>query len=152
MSTTSEHHDAPWAREPPPAMRWRNWPLRDNVLAGLGVLAALSAAGLGVRWVTEQTHLAWLAVALLALALWRFFLPASFELNADGVSQWRFRRCRRISWNAVRRYEICSAGVLLLPHADRCPMDPLRGLYVPWGSRRDEVLAQIRYYLDRPPG
>jgi len=152
MSSKSEAYDSSWPREPPPAVRWRSWPLRENVLGGLGVVVALSAAWLGIHWITEQTHLALLAAVVLAVALWRFFLPTWFELNADGVSQWLFGRCRRIPWRAIRRYEVCSAGVLLLPHADRCPMDPLRGLYLPWGSRRDEVLAQVQYYLDRPPG
>ena len=29
-------------------------------------------------------------------------------------------------------------------------MDAFRGLYLPCGSRRDEVLAQLRYYVGRP--
>ena len=151
MSTMSAREEPFWPEEPPPSMRWWSWPLRENTLCAGLVLLGLAAAGIGIRQLTGATHLALLAVAVLAIALWRFFLPVQFELNADGVNQWLFGRCRQIPWKAICGYEVCSAGVLLLPRADRCPMDPLRGLYLPWGSRRDEVLARVRYYLDPRP-
>jgi hypothetical protein len=137
---------------PPPSIVWRSWPLRDSFAGAASTLALLIAAGSGVRWITGQTHLAVLAVAVLVLALWRFFLPTAFELSSEGVSQWLLGRRRRIPWRAIRRYEICSSGVLLLPRADACPIDACRGLYLPWGPHRHEVLAHVRYYLDRPSG
>lgn len=99
---------------------------------------------------TGRIHLALLAAAVLAASLWRFFLPVTFELNADGVNQYFFGRHRSIIWKEIRRYELRPAGVLLSPFSDSCPMDAFRGLFLPWGDRRDEVLGQIRYYLDRP--
>jgi hypothetical protein len=139
-----------WADEPPPLVRWWSCPVRDNILSALVVLAGLTAAGMGVHAATGRLHLALFAVLVLTMALWRFFIPVLFELNTDGVNQWVFRRHRRISWNEIHRYDICSKGVLLLPHTDRCPMDAFRGLYLPWRNRREEVLAQIHYYLDPP--
>ena len=152
MSFPPEHHDGSEATGPPPSVQWRSWPLRDSVLAATIVLAALAGAGVGVWSLTGKTHLALLAVAVLAIALWRFFLPVSFELNSEGVSQFVFGRRRRVPWRGIRRYEVCSSGVLLLPHADPCPLDACRGLYLPWGKNRQEVLAQVRYYLERPLG
>ena len=122
--------------------------MRDSILSACVVLAGLTAAGMGVHAATGRLHLALFAVLVLTVALWRFFIPVLFELNTDGVNQWVFRRHRRISWNEIRRYEICSKGVLLLPHADSRPMDAFRGLYLPWRNRREEVLAQVHYYLD----
>ncbi len=115
-------------------------------------MAALVGAWVLVRWSTGRTDLAFLALAALALAMWRFFVPVTFELNAQGIEQSVLRWRRRIPWDAVGRYEVCSAGVLLLPHADRRPMDSLSGLYLAWGGRREEVLAHIRYHLDPWPG
>jgi hypothetical protein len=100
--------------------------------------------------VTGRLHLALLAVAALGIALWRFFLPTTFELNSEGVSQWRFGRRRRIPWREIRRYDVYSSGVLLLPVADACPLDACGGLFLPWGKHRPEVLAHVHYYLDRP--
>jgi len=150
MSTESKRRGPSRADNPPPALSWRCWPIREHPMGTLIVLAGLAAAALGVRWLTDQTHLALLAVGALALALRRFFLPVVFELNPEGVQQWLFGRHRRIPWTVIRRYEVCPAGVLLLPFADRSAMDAFRGLYLPWGSHRDEILFQVRYYLDRP--
>jgi len=148
----SEQFDFPDLEESPPSVQWRSWPVRERMAAASMVVGGLVAAGLLVRWITGQTHLALVAVAVLAIALARFFLPTLFELNPDGVSQWRLGRRRRIPWREIRSYEICAAGVLLLPHADPCPLDAYRGLYLPWGQHRDEVLAHLHYYLDRRSG
>ena len=90
-------------------------------------------------------------MAVLGLSLWRFFLPVTFELNAEGVEQSLLGWQRRIPWAAIHRYEICKAGVLLFSQADRCPIDVMRGLYLPWEEHRDEVLAHVRYHLDPWP-
>ena len=143
-------YSSTWTDEPPPLVRWWSCPVRDSILSACVVLAGLTAAGIGIQAATGRLHLALFAVLALTLALWRFFVPVQFELNADGVNQWVFRRHRRISWNDIHRYEICSNGVLLLPHTDYCPMDAYRGLYLPWRNRREEVMAQVHYYLDPP--
>jgi hypothetical protein len=149
MSSPVDPLELPMPPAPPPPLQWRSWPLRENVPGAILVFGGLVGAGAGVRWVTGQTHLALLAVAVLALALWRFFMPTLYELNIGGVNQWLFGRHRRIPWREIRHYEVQSSGVLLLPRAEPCPMDAFRGLYLPWGKRRDEVLAQVRYYLDQ---
>jgi hypothetical protein len=150
MSFASDEFDFAESQAPPPSLQWRSWPLRESLPAAFFVPVGLLAAGGAVRWVTGQTHLALVAVAALAIALWRFFLPVSFELNSEGVSQWVFGRRRRIAWREIRRYEVCSSGVLLLPRPDACPLDACRGLHLPWGKHRADVLAHIHYYLDRP--
>jgi hypothetical protein len=151
MSSPSEPFDLSEPPEPPP-VQWRSWPLCEHIPASVAVVGGLIAAGVGVRWITGETHLALLAVVVLVLAMWRFFLPKLFELNAEGVNQWLLGRYRRILWSEIRCYRVCSSGVLLLSRAEARPIDVFGGLYVPWGKRRDEVLAQVRYHLDRPPG
>ena len=150
MSFASDEFDFAESQAAPPSLRWRSWPLAESWSAAILVAVGLLGAGAAVRWATAATHLALLAMAALAVALWRFFLPTSFELNAEGVSQWLFGRRRRIPWRDIRRYQVCSSGVLLLPQADACPLDAYRGLYLPWGKHRPEVLAHVHYYLDRP--
>ena len=151
MSSGSSRRVRNLRRDPPVPVQWRSWPLREGALRASLVLAGLVAAWAVVRWVTGQMHLALLAMAALGLSLWRFFLPVTFELNAQGVDQWLLGRHRHIPWQAIGGYEVCQAGVLLLPEADCCPIDVFRGLYLPWGSRREEVLAHVRYHLDPWP-
>ncbi len=130
-----------------PSIRWRSWPLADDLLRTMIVVVGLVVAWVVVRWVTGQTAMAVIALVALAISLWRFFLPVSYELSVEGVDQWFFGHKRRIPWKTVRRYEIRPAGVLLLPRSERCPMDVFRGLYLPWGNRREEILAQLHSYL-----
>jgi hypothetical protein len=111
-------------------------------------LAALLAAGLGVRGVTGHTHLALLAIAALALSLWRFFLPVVFTLSADGVHKSLLGRDRRIPWLAIRRYEVYPKGVLLFPYTDATWVDSFQCLFLPWGNHRQEILALLNYYLE----
>lgn len=104
--------------------------------------------GVGIQRSTGSLSMALLAVAALALSLWRFFVPVVFELNVDGVHQRILGRNVQFSWLSVRQYRVFSDGVLLLPYDESCPIDALRGLYLPWRDRREEVLANVRFYLD----
>lgn len=124
--------------------------MRDNFLIGAAGTAALAGAGMLIYWQTDRLHLAVMAVLILAGTAWRFFIPVTFELNAEGVHQWVWGRHRRIPWSEIRRHEIFSSGVLLLPYEQGAPVDVMHGLFLPWGMRRDEILAQLRYYLDPP--
>jgi len=147
-SSTTDRDAAAWGRDPPPLVRWRSWPLGEHLVWATVVLAGLAAVAAVVYLRTERVYLAAMATAAVATCGWRFFLPVTFELNADGVNQWVFGRHRRVRWHQVRRHRIYSAGVLLLAHEKPSPIDVLWGLFLPWGRRRDEVMAQIEYYLD----
>ena len=151
MSTGSSRSTQTLRPDPPVPIQWRSWPVREGAFRTSLVLLGLVAAWALVRWITGQMHLALLAMAALGLSLWRFFLPVTFELNAHGVDHSLLGRRRQVPWQAIGRYEICKSGVLLLPQADRCPIDVFRGLYLPWGSHRVEVLAHVRYHLDPWP-
>ena len=150
MSSASHVGHSTWTDEPPPLVRWRSWPLRDAPLAALVVVAGLIGVGMLVQSQTGRLHLAIGAALVLALSAWRFFLPVTIELNAEGVHQWVLGRHRRIPWNEIRRHRVFRAGVLLLPHEQGPPIDVLHGLFLSWGRRRDEILAQLTYYLDPP--
>jgi hypothetical protein len=150
MSSVSSRGNSAWTDEPPPLVRWRRWPLRDNLLIGAMGIAGLVGAGVLVYWQTDRLHLAIGATLVVAIAAWRFFVPVTFELNAEGVHQWILGRHRRISWSEIRCHQFFSTGVLLLPYEQGSPIDVMHGLFLPWGLRRDEILAQLRYYLDPP--
>lgn len=113
-------------------------------------IVGLIAAGSLVYWQTDRVYLAIGAALVLAVSAWRFFVPVTFELNAEGVHQWILGRHRRIPWSEIRDHQIFSSGVLLLPYEQASPIDVMHGLFLPWGLRRDEILAQLRYYLDPP--
>lgn len=131
-------------------IRWRSWPLMKSPLRSGAVLAGVAVVGLLVWTAVGSWPLSLLASAALAVSLWRFFMPITFALSEYGVDQWVYGRRLRIPWRAIRRYQVCSAGVLLVPHGERTIMAPFRSLYLPWEGRCDEVLAYMRHYLNEP--
>jgi hypothetical protein len=131
-------------------IRWRSWPLVKSPMRSSAILLGVVAVGLLVRAAIGSWPPALLATAALLATLWRFFMPITFELSEHGVDQWVSGRRVRIPWRAIRRYQVCSAGVLLVPHGERTIMAPFLSLYLPWEGHCDEVLAQMRHYLNEP--
>ena len=148
MAESIEQHTETRPTHPP--VHWRSWPLCQSASRSALATAGLLLAALVVYGLAGRVLLALLALAALAAGCARFFLPVEFELSEAGVSQQMFGRHRLIPWRAIARYEVCSAGVLLLADADRSPLAPLHGLYVAWLGNRDEVLTVVRRYLDEP--
>jgi len=129
-------------------IRWRSWPLVRSPMRSVAVLLGVMAVGVLV-WTTVGSWLLGLLAAVgLLVTLWRFLLPITLELSEHGVDQWVYGHRLRIPWRAIRRYQVCSAGVLLVPHGERTIMAPFRSLYLPWEGHCDEVLAYMRHYLD----
>ena len=131
----------------PEEVNLRVWPLRSG---GWGVWIAMLlplAAGLLVAWRFEQ----WWAGVIVGLigyaSIWRTWLPVEVTLEATGIRE----RClgweRKISWTAIRSYEVRPHGVMLYPDERLARIAALRGLYLHWGARRSEVLDVIEYYL-----
>jgi len=127
---------------------WQSWPVREQTLRSLLVTAGLLVGTVVVYLIAGRVVLSLLALAAVMTALWRFFVPVQFELSEVGLGQRILGRQRRIPWHAIARYDVCSDGVLLSPEEELLPMTPLRALYLPWTTHREEVLCRVRCYLD----
>jgi hypothetical protein len=125
-----------------------DWPLQQRPVTAIIALALAGAASWLVGWATQRWELGALAAAVLAVTLWRTWLPVRYVINSSGIAQVIFGRWkRRIPWSAVGTYEIRTDGVLLVPDAALTPLSPLRGLYLHWGDQREAVLASLEYYV-----
>ncbi len=133
-------------------IRWRSWPFGRSPLRSAAVVLGVLGVGCAVGIALGSWPLGLLAAGALLTTLWRFFTPVTFRISDDGVDQWVYGRRLRIPWRAIRRYEVCAAGVLLVPHGERSIMAPFRSLYLPWEGHCDEVLAYMRHYLSGPDG
>jgi hypothetical protein len=132
-------------RAPPPPLRWRHWPIEEGgPSAWLLSLVMLGATGM-VGWETGSATWALAACGLVAAAAWRYFVPVYYELNAQGIFQEVLGRRRRITWRSVGRAEVCRDGVFLARGAGL--LATMRGLYLPWGRYRAEVVGLVAYYL-----
>lgn len=132
-------------RVPPPPLRWRNWPIEEGgPSAWLLSILLLGTTGM-VGWQTSSTLWALVACGLIGASAWRYFVPVYYEVNAHGVFQEVLGRRQRIAWRTIGRAEVCRDGVLLAANVGLlCTM---RGLYLPWGHHRAEVMALVGYYL-----
>jgi hypothetical protein len=124
-----------------------DWGLRDRPLASL-VAMTLAAGASWLAALGSGSLPAGIAVAIvLAVILWRTWLPVRYQLGSGGVTQsvlgWR----RRIPWLAIQRFDVRESGVLLLADPAPTPLAPLRGLFLPWGNQREEVLAIVEFYV-----
>lgn len=130
-----------------PPLRWRVWLMAEHPgsLIG-GIVLGVGVWGI-VRWVTGQGYLGGLAVGVVIMAGWWFFLPISYELNSEGVIRGIGRLRWKIPWEAIGRYEVMDSGVWLLPTPRPSLLEVFRGVYLPWGGYREEVLRQIQHYL-----
>ncbi len=134
------------AEQSTPPLGWRSWPLREDRAHAAMVLLGVLLVGVLVSLLSGRVFLGGLAAGVVALSMWRFFLPVVFEIDHRGLNQWLLGRRRHIPWTAVKRHQVCTAGVLLLSQKDEDRMCPLRGLYVPWSEHRQELLDFIEYH------
>jgi hypothetical protein len=147
-STTRPTRDlGPRTRTAPEEVTIEDWRFRARPVASL--LAIALAAGLAwlAGWAAVNWAIGALVAVVLAVTLWRTWLPVRYELSGSGILQsvlgWR----RRIPWAAVQQVELRSDGVLFSPDPIVAPLTPLRGLYLHWGEQREAVVAQLEYYV-----
>ena len=100
----------PTPPEPPPPIRWRSWPVRDEPGRGLLVTIGLVTLTVAIGWLSGEVYLALAALAALVVALWRFFLPVAFELSGEGVDQRLLGRRRRLHRRRCAGWDRALAG------------------------------------------
>jgi hypothetical protein len=129
----------------PVPIAWRVWPVIDSVWELLGLSAILAIVPLVVWSLSGRTSLTVVCAVATGVVVWRHFVPTICEMNALGVTQRVFRRTRRIPWLSIDRYVVGRRGVFLTSAG--APLELFRGLYLPWGAHREQILASLRYYL-----
>lgn len=129
----------------PVPIAWQSWPVIDSVWVLLGLTAVVVAVP-AVVWSTARNLPMAIACGLVAAySVWRQFVPTVFELNALGVTTRTLGRSRRVPWISIDRFVVGNRGALLT--SSGAPLEIFRGLYLPWGGHRDQILSSLRYYL-----
>ncbi len=129
----------------PVPIAWQSWPVIDSVWVLLGLTAVVVAVP-AVVWSTVRNLPMAVACGLVAaFSVWRQFVPTVFELNALGVTTRTLGRSRRVPWISIDRFVVGNRGALLT--SSGAPLELFRGLYLPWGGHREQILSSLRYYL-----
>lgn len=132
----------------PLTLQITNWPLRDNRVRACAAIAGMLAVAIFAGAFADSVAMGMVAFAALAFAGWRLWIPVRFEFGPKGIVQTVLGRQRRIPWVALMRYEVRRHGVLLLADAEPSPLAALRGLYVRWQDRRDDLLEILEFFMN----
>lgn len=131
----------------PIPIAWRSWPVVDSIPEFICLAGAMVGVPYVVFDATGNLLVTVLCTAALATVIWRSFLPTTFEIGALGVTERFLGRTQRIPWISIDRFVVGRKGAFL--SSSGAPLEALRGVYLPWGPHRDQVLATLRYYLPR---
>jgi hypothetical protein len=129
----------------PVPIAWRSWPVIDSVWELLG-LSTVVVGVPAVVWSSSNNLPVAVACGLVAaFTVWKNYVPTTYEINALGVTSRTLGRSRRIPWISIDRFIVGRKGVFLT--SSGAPLEFLRGLYIPWGRHREQILSSLRYYL-----
>jgi len=144
MSTESGPADVNEETRQVSCLKWTSWPVVDErpdswLLVGAVVLVAVVIGSVSGGWVIGGV-----ALLVLGTAMWRMWVPVTYELSSLGIleSAWRRRRC--VTWRQITSYRAYRRGVLLMTSLDTAPIARLRGIYVATGDYREQLLELLR--------
>ena len=128
-------------------LEWSVWPARERpwaaavLLASLAVLGVLIAQGTGDRVLGIAAPLFVLGSVGSFVAKTHYTLtPETIEVRALGVARAR-------PWSEMRRATVDRGGVFLSPFEKRSWLEAYRGVRLPFGGNRDQVVAFVEAKL-----
>jgi hypothetical protein len=135
--------------EPSPSatIRWRDWPLANDWRKSWLLPAGIICVGALLAWLGGGWLIGLIAVAALALAVWQYLLPVTYEISSPGIRRYALGRMRLVPWTAIRAYQLRPTGVVFFQRSDPTAVDLLSSLFVPYPSDEDEIVVAIRLYL-----
>jgi hypothetical protein len=130
-----------------PALTIESWPLRDEPIASTLLLGTSLVVGLAVGLVGQNWLIGLASALALVLALRGLWLPAEYQLNELGVRRTVLGRSRRTPWREIGGYQIGSTALALWPDRQFTLRSMLRGMTIPYGDRRDQLVAIVEHYM-----
>jgi hypothetical protein len=123
--------------------RWTYFRLREKPESAWFAMAIALLLLLLVVGTTGRWYLGVLSVGAAVLILWRFLLPVSYELDAQGVRESVGGITRRLMWRQVRRVEQIDTAFVLFPYARNNLLARIGAIYLPCKSREAVVQNMI---------
>jgi len=126
------------------ARQWLAHPAREQ--PGRAAVGAAWIVATSVVIYATTFDIFWTAFAglFLILFLHRFFIPTSYTIDEEGISQLSMFGTRRLLWTDVKRFVHDQNGGFLSRRANPSWLDDYRGLHVAFGRETDDVASLIR--------
>lgn len=147
---SAQHPQAP-PEEPTgggPSLDWTIWPLKESWVRSLAVIIFLAV----IVWAISTCFGSiWIfpSAVILFLFLAGFFLPTYYHLDGDVIKVKAFLSTKKRNWTALGNYSTGKKGVHLSAQSKTATLLGGRSVYLPYGTKKKEILDFIAEIMDR---
>lgn len=144
MATREPSVPAPAARE---TLEWSVWPARDRPWAAAVLLLSLAVLGVLIAQGTGDTVLGVAAPVFILASVGSFIARTEYRLTPESVEVRTLGVSRARPWGEMRRAILDRRGIFLSPFEKRSWLEAYRGVRLPFGGNRDQVVAFVESKL-----
>lgn len=124
-----------------PLLRWTVHPAAQSPARALLVASLIAGVSLLAAQLSVSPEFGLLALVFLAFSLRAFFLPRTYEFDADGAQEsGPLCATRRVAWAELKQVRAVRFGVWLGERHNSSRMLPAHGLFVRTQGNRSAVL------------
>lgn len=131
----------------PETLEWSVWPARERPWAAAVLLASLLVLGVLVAQATGDRVLGIAAPLLVLGSVGSFIARTHYRLTKDTIEVRTLGVARSRPWSEMRRATADRVGVFLSPFDKRSWLEAYRGVRLPFGGNRDQVVAFVETKL-----
>ena len=142
--TTVPASAEPAARE---ALEWSVWPARERPWAAVVLLVSLAVLGLLIAQGTGDRVLGIAAPLFILGSVGSFIARTTYRLTPETIEVKALGVARTRPWSEMRRATVDRGGVFLSPFTTRSWLEAYRGVRLPFGGNRDQVMAFVESKL-----
>jgi hypothetical protein len=126
-------------------LEWSVHPAAERPLAAVLTVLVVMLLGVAVRSFAESSGWAVLGVALVLMALSKFFFPSRYRLSEQGAEAHEpLSAGKRLAWSEVRRIVLDRDAAWLSPFRERQARERHRGVGLAFGRHSETVTAWLR--------
>jgi hypothetical protein len=144
VTAREERVIAPEARD---ALEWSVWPARERPWAAVVLLVALAVLGVLIAQGTGDRVLGLAAPVFILVSVGSFVAKTHYRLTSDSIEVRALGVARARPWGEMRRATVDRGGVFLSPFEKRNWLEAYRGVRLPFGGNRDQVVAFVETKL-----
>ena len=131
----------------PEILEWSVWPARDRPWAAAVLLVSLVVLGVLVAQGTGDRLLGIAAPTFILVSVGSFIARTHYRLTAETIEVRALGVSRARPWGEMRRATLDRDGLFLSPFEKRSWLEAYRGVRLPFGGNRDQVLAFVEAKL-----
>jgi len=146
LATRERNVSAP-AAAAPHTLEWSVWPARRKPWAAGVLLASLAVLGVLIAQGTGDRVLGVAAPLFILASVGSFIAKTEYRLTQESVEVRALGVARVRPWGEMRRATVDRHGVFLSPFEKRSWLEAYRGVRLPFGGNRDQVVAFVESKL-----